>query len=156
MANGHFSLPHSASRATSPSSSTTLPRSHSRAWPFLVHTTSSSMGSPPFSHFFTCSSLNPAARSRSAPCCFQRSLSRMASSASSQASSTSEPGFRPTEGSYFVENRESMPSELPLRAPRPRVRTVGSGGGGRGPTIASRGSESDAGLCGRRRLFSAT
>ena len=43
-----------------------------------------------------------------------------------------------------------MPRLLALRAPRPRERTVGSGGGGRGPTIASSGSESEAGVCVRR------
>jgi hypothetical protein len=34
---------------------------------------------------------------------------------------------------------------LALRAPRPRARTIGFVTGGSGPTIASRGSESEAG-----------
>lgn len=52
------------------------------------------------------------------------------------------------------ENRDSMPRELALSAPRPRERTVGSAGGGRGPTMASRGSESESRVFERRLLFS--
>src|SRR6266700_3009594 len=59
-----FSLPHSALTSTCPSSSTTFPLSHSRPSPFFAHLTSSSVFSPPFSHFFTSSSVKPAARSR--------------------------------------------------------------------------------------------
>lgn len=39
-------------------------------------------------------------------------------------------------------------------APRPRTRTLGSGGGGAGPTMSSRGSESDAGDFALRRGLS--
>jgi hypothetical protein len=46
-----------------------------------------------------------------------------------------------------------MPKLLALRAPRPRERTVGSGRGGRGPTMASSGSELDAGVVDRCLLF---
>lgn len=45
-----------------------------------------------------------------------------------------------------------MPRALALSAPRPRERTVGSAEGGRGPTMASRGSESDAADAERRLL----
>ena len=47
-----------------------------------------------------------------------------------------------------------MPRELALSAPRPRERIVGSAGGGRGPTMASRGSESESRVFERRLLFS--
>jgi hypothetical protein len=49
------------------------------------------------------------------------------------------------------EKRESMPVELALLAPRPRERMEGGVVGGRGPTMASRGSESDVGIGERRR-----
>ena len=52
------------------------------------------------------------------------------------------------------EKRESMPIEFALWAPRPRERTWGSTLGGRGPTIASRGSESEAGPGNNRLAFS--
>src|SRR6266516_5023056 len=87
-------LVHAASNATSrflsPTSSTTFPRSHSLASPSLVHLTSSAPFSFPLSaHFLISSSPNPAARSLSAPFCFQISLSRKASSAMSQSSFSS-------------------------------------------------------------------
>lgn len=45
-------------------------------------------------------------------------------------------------GSYLVENRLSMP-ELEANVPRPRARTLGGEGGGGGPTMEAKGSESD-------------
>lgn len=54
----------------SPADYLSFPISHSRPSPALAHLTSSMSGSPPISHFLTWSSVKPAARSLSAPCCF--------------------------------------------------------------------------------------
>ena len=51
------------------------------------------------------------------------------------------------------EKRDSIPRLLALRAPRPRERTGGSDVGGRGPTMASSGSESEDGGFDRRLLL---
>ncbi len=138
-------LPHSG-RVSIPSFPTTFPRSHSLPSPFLFHFTSSSLLSPPFSHFPTSSSVNPADRSRSAPCCFQRCRSRSASRAWSQSFSESKLGHMSWDGSYLDEKCESI-AEEEANFPRPRAWTLGGGGGGSGPTMDSKGSESDGSDC---------
>lgn len=137
-----FNLPHSGLVSIS-SSPTTLPRSHSLPSPFAFHLTSSSLFSPPFSHFPTSSSVNPANLSRSAPCCFQRCRSRSASRAWSQSFSESELGWTSWDGSYVEEKWESIAEEEAANFPRPRDWILAGGGGGSGPTMDSKGSESD-------------